>query len=93
MRVLTKMLRKTIILGLAGLGAYKAWELVSANLQPAREQADRIKEQLRPAVHDATTEIADASRNAVAGVADAAADAARGETTASTASQPSFRTA
>jgi len=85
------MLRKTIILGLAGLGLYKAYELASANMQTARDKAERVKERVRPAVHDAESDVMDASRNAVANVADAVADAARGESTAP--AQPSFRTA
>ena len=91
MRVLTRMLRKTIVLGLAGLGLYKAYELASANMQTARDKADRVKQRVRPAVQDAETEVIDASRNAVANVADAVADAARDEST--TPAQPSFRTA
>jgi len=91
MRFITRMLRKTIILGLAGLGAYKAWELASANLQPARDKANEVKDRLRPAVQDAESQVVDASKNAVADVADAVADAARGESTPT--AQPSMRTA
>jgi hypothetical protein len=103
MRLLTRMLRKTIVLGLAGLGAYKAWELVSANFDGARKRAARVtgrlesvvrqaETEMKDASHDAATTLLDASRIAVAEVAETVADVALGES-APTETQPTSNTA
>jgi hypothetical protein len=89
MYMLTKLLRKTLVLGFAGLGAYKAWEIARGGLNPAREKAARVRDRLAPAMrqaetdvmgasHDAAETVLDASRIAVAEVAEAVADAALG---------------
>ena len=88
-RMLTKALRKTMLLGFAALGVYKAWEIANDNLGIAREKATRMKSRLEPAVrqaetdvkdasHDAAESVIDASRIAVASVAEAVSDAALG---------------
>lgn len=77
MRVLTRLLRKTIVLGLAGLGAYKAWEIASAYMQPAKEKAQGVKDASR----DAADSMVETSRLAVAEVAESVADAALGGST------------
>jgi hypothetical protein len=87
--LLFKLLRKMVILGLAGFGAYKAWELVSARAVPVRDHAARVGNRLvsvvqqaesdvKDASHDAVGSVVDASRIAVAEVADAVADSALG---------------
>ena len=102
MRLLTRLLRKTIVLGLAGLGAYKAWEIASANWNPARDRAVRAKNRLGAVVRQAETEVKDAARDAadsvldssriaVAEVADAVAEVALGESEPTTA--PTSQTA
>jgi hypothetical protein len=89
MRLLTKVSRKLVVFGFAGLGVYKAWELLSANSSGAREQALRVKSRVGGAVRqaesdvkdasqDAAESVLDASRVAVAEVAEAVADAALG---------------
>ena len=103
MRLLTKLFRKTIVLGLAVLGVYKAWELVSANWNPAHDRAVRAKNRVGAVVRQAETEVKDASRDAadsvldasriaVAEVAEAVAEVALGESETTTA-EPSSRTA
>jgi hypothetical protein len=105
-RMLTKALRKTIVMGLAALGVYKAWELANENFGIAHEKATRMRSRLEPAVrqaeadvkdasHDAAETVLDASRIAVASVAEAVADAALtgASTDAATPRQPSTRTA
>jgi hypothetical protein len=93
MRLLAKVLRKAIVLGFAGFGAYKAWELLSTNSTRARDGALRLKDRLGTAVrqaesdvkgasHEAAETVIDASRIAVAEVAEAVADAALGESPA-----------
>ena len=92
MRLFFKMSRKAVVLGFAGLGLYKAWELFSANSTRAREQLLRAKSTLGSAVRqaegdvkgasrDAAGTVLDASRIAVAEVAEAVADAALGAST------------
>jgi Tfp pilus assembly protein PilX len=98
-----RFLRKTVILGLAGLGAYRAWELLSPKLDMARDQAMQAKDRLEPALRDAKRSVEDASRDAasslataskeaadsVAGAAGAAADSARQPSNAPDSSQTS----
>ena len=74
MRLVTKLLPKTIVLGLAGLGVYKAWEMVSSNLNPAREQATRGRSRVVGAVRQAETDVKDASHDAAETVLDASRD-------------------
>ena len=105
-RMLTKALRKTMLLGFAALGVYKAWEIANDNFGIAREKATRMKSRLEPAVrqaetdvkdasHDAAESVIDASRIAVASVAEAVSDAALGGSSndGRAPRQPSTRTA
>jgi hypothetical protein len=94
-RMLTKVLRKTMLMGFAALGVYKAWEIAHDNLGIAREKAGKVKSRLQPAVRQAETDVKDASRIAVASVAEAVSDAAMGGSSndADAPRQPSTRTA
>jgi hypothetical protein len=105
-RMLTKALRKTILMGFAALGVYKAWEIANENLGLAQDKAARMRRRLEPTVrqtetdvkdasHEAAETVLDASRIAVASVAEAVADAALGGTPTDhdAARQPSTRTA
>ena len=76
MRVLMRTLRKSMVLGLAGLGAYKAWELASDRIGGIRDHAARVKGQLAPVVRDAEGDVVEASRLAVASVAEAVGELA-----------------
>jgi hypothetical protein len=104
--MLMRVMRKTIVLGFAGLGIYKAWEIANANLGIAHKQASRVKTRLEPAIrqaeadvknasHEAAETVLDASRIAVASVAEAVGDVALGGagTEATTAAEPSSQTA
>jgi hypothetical protein len=93
MRLLAKACRKAIV-----LGAYKAWELLSANSSRVRDQVHSTKSRLGTAVrraegdvkdasHDADESVIDASRIAVAEVAEAVADAALGGSSANPVSE------
>ncbi len=70
-----RILRKTIILALAGLGAYRAWELLSPKLDMARDQATQVKDRIEPAVRDAKRSVEEASRDAASTIAGASKQA------------------
>lgn len=90
-RMLMRTLRTSIVLGLAGLGAYKLWELVSDRMGSVRHEAARVKDQLEPVVRQAEADVVDASRLAVASVAEAVSEVALDVPDAS--APPSSRTA
>ena len=46
------LVRKVVILALAGLGVYKAWEIASAKLAETRERAADAKARIEPALRD-----------------------------------------
>ncbi|MBV8951913.1 MAG: hypothetical protein JOZ99_13630 [Actinobacteria bacterium] len=71
-----RFLRKTIILALAGLGAYRAWELLGPKLNTARDQAAQARDRIEPALRDAKRSVEDASRDAASTVAGASKQAA-----------------
>jgi hypothetical protein len=70
-----RLLRKTIIIGFAALGAYKAWELLSPRIEKARAKTIDARDHVEPAVRDAADTIRTASKDAFASVADASVDA------------------
>jgi Tfp pilus assembly protein PilX len=71
-----RFLRKTVILGLAGLGAYRVWELLSPKFDMARDQAMQAKDRIEPALRDAKHSVEDATRDAASSLADASKEAA-----------------
>jgi hypothetical protein len=71
-----RFLRKTVILGLAGLGAYRVWELLIPKLDLARDQAMQAKDRIEPALRDAKRSVEDASRDAASSLAGASKEAA-----------------
>jgi hypothetical protein len=71
-----RLLRKAVILGLAGLGAYRVWELLSPKLHMAGDQAVQAKDRIEPALRDAKRSVEDASSDAASSLADASKDAA-----------------
>ncbi len=87
-----RLLRKTIVVGFAGLGLYKAWELLSPMLSSAKDKTLSVRDQVEPAVrqaadtvqgasHDAAGSLVDASRQAAGTVTDAVVDATKGDAT------------
>jgi hypothetical protein len=90
MRFLARVSRKAIVLSLAGLGLYKAWEMALSKSNRLCEQAAGASNRVRSAVRQAEADVAaashqaagtviDASRIAVAEVAEVVADTALGE--------------
>jgi hypothetical protein len=65
-----RMIRKLVVLGLAGLGLYKAWELASAKLIDVRQRADDAKARLEPALHDTADTIQAAADDVEASIRD-----------------------
>lgn len=70
-----RILRKAVVLGFAGLGVYKAWELASANFDIAREKANRVRNKIEPALVEAEGNLKAAVDTVGEAVNDAAADA------------------
>jgi ElaB/YqjD/DUF883 family membrane-anchored ribosome-binding protein len=69
-----RLLRKTIILALAGFGAYRAWELLAPKVDMARDQAAQAKERIEPALRNAKRSVEEASRDAASSTAAASKD-------------------
>ena len=69
-----RILRKAIVLGFAGLGAYKAWELANENLETIRERANRARNRLQPALSEAEGDVKAAVDTMTEAVTDVASD-------------------
>ena len=69
-----RILRKAIVLGFAGLGAYKAWELVNDNLEVVRERANRARNRMKPALAEAEGDVKAAVDTMTEAVSDVASD-------------------
>lgn len=80
-----RMLRKAVVLGFAGLGVYKAWELASANFDVARDRANRVKSRIEPALVEAEGNLKAAVDTVSEAVSDAAADTLPADDTSQTA--------
>ena len=81
-----RMIRKLVVLGLAGLGLYKAWELANGKLIDVRQRAEDAKARLEPALRDTENTVHAAAEDVGAsmrGLSHAVAD-----TVASDASSP-----
>jgi hypothetical protein len=70
-----RILRKAIVLGFAGLGVYKAWELANENLESLRGRANRARNRLEPALAEAEADVKAAVDTVTEAVNDVAADA------------------
>jgi hypothetical protein len=71
-----RLLRKTIVLGLAGLGLYKAWEVLGPVLGLAKDTGAQVRDRVEPALREATDTVRSATRDAADTVAGASRDAA-----------------
>jgi hypothetical protein len=69
-----RILRKVIVLGLAALGAYKAWELLEPKVKQARGSAADVRDRVEPVLEDAKDKLGTASRDAVDSMVDVARD-------------------
>lgn len=72
-----RILRKTIVLALAALGAYKAWEFLGPKVAQARGSAATVRDRVEPALEDAKDRLGSASRGAVDSVVDVTKDVAK----------------
>jgi hypothetical protein len=71
-----RTLRKTVVLGLAALGLYKAWELIKARTSAAQERVGEGGGKVLPVLREATRSIRSASREAAETVRDVSLTAA-----------------
>ena len=71
-----RIIRKAVVLGFAGLGVYKAWELASANIDVLRERTNLARKRIEPALVEAEASVEASVKEAVASVADAVNDTA-----------------
>jgi hypothetical protein len=69
-----RILRKAIVLGFAGLGVYKAWELANDNLEIVRARANRARNRLEPALAEAEGDVKAAVDTMTEAVSDVASD-------------------
>ncbi len=69
-----RILRKTILLALAALGVYKAWEFLGPKVAQARGGAATVRDRVEPALEDAKDRLGSASRGAVDSVVDVTKD-------------------
>jgi hypothetical protein len=69
-----RVLRKAIVLGFAGLGVYKAWELANENIETVKERANRARNRLEPALAEAEDNVKAAVDTVTDAVSDVASD-------------------
>jgi hypothetical protein len=69
-----RVLRKAIVLGFAGLGVYKAWELANENADVLRARANRARNRLEPALAEAEGNVKAAVDTVTDAVNDVASD-------------------
>jgi len=55
-----RMLTKAILVGLAGLGLYRAWQLVNPTVNSVRDKTDQARARVEPAVRGAKDSLASA---------------------------------
>jgi hypothetical protein len=59
-----RLLVRLIVLGFAGLGMYRAWELVAPQVSEARQRASGAREKIEPAIRDAADTLQSATKDA-----------------------------
>ena len=68
--IIMRVIRKTIILALAGLGLYKAWEIANEQLGEARRRTTAAKARIEPAVRQTEATVQAAADDVSASVHD-----------------------
>jgi hypothetical protein len=71
MRFLTKL----VVLGFAGLGVYKAWEMLGPRVTEARQRAEDARDRLEPAIRDAAETLQTATKEAAETITEGSPDA------------------
>jgi len=71
MRFLTKL----VVLGFAGLGVYKAWEMIGPRVSEARQRAEDARDTLEPAIRDAAETLQTATKEAAETITEGSPDA------------------
>jgi hypothetical protein len=70
-----RFLAKLIVLGFAGLGVYKAWEMLGPKVTEGRDRAEGARDRLEPAIRDAAGTLQTATREAAETITDGSRDA------------------
>jgi hypothetical protein len=65
-----RFLVKLVVLGFAGLGMYRAWELVGPKVSEARQRASGARERIEPAIREAADTLQTATKDAAEELAD-----------------------
>jgi hypothetical protein len=71
-----RFLVKLIVLGFAGLGVYKAWEVLGPKVSEARDRAEGARDALEPAIRDAADTLHNATREAAETITEGTPDPA-----------------
>ncbi len=71
-----RFLLRLVVLGFAGLGMYKAWELMEPKITDMRQRAAGAREKIEPALRDAADTLQTATKDAAETITDATRDAA-----------------
>jgi hypothetical protein len=69
-----RFLLRLIGLGFAGLGVYRTWELVAPKLSEARDRATGARDEIEPAIRDASETLQTAVKDAAETLVDGAPD-------------------
>jgi hypothetical protein len=59
-----RFLARLIVLGFAGLGMYRTWELVGPKVSEARQRAAGARDRMEPAIRDAADTLQQATHDA-----------------------------
>ena len=59
-----RFLLRLIVLGFAGLGVYKAWELAGPKVSEVRQRASDARDRVEPAIRDAADTLQSATKDA-----------------------------
>jgi len=70
-----RFLVKLVVLGFAGLGVYKAWELLGPKVSEVQQSAAGARDKIEPAIRDAADTIQSATKEAADTISDAASSA------------------
>ena len=66
---------RLIVLGFAGLGMYKAWEMLEPKVSEARDRAAGARDRIEPAIRDAADTLQSATKDAADTLQSATKDA------------------
>lgn len=83
-----RIIRKLVVLGLAGLGLYKAWEIANPKLIELRQRAAGAKARIEPSLRDTEDTVQGAAEDVGASLHDLSHTVADSVTSAASGSSP-----